>query len=228
MVVVADEAGGLQTVNQGILFVELPIKWGRVGVMLPFTIKPDGADGTIVGQQLGQLVVHEFVVLRPVGGRSVVRHIILVSSQRIIQAMPVQMGIVEMQLDAVALASVGKFFEHVALEGSRVHDVVVAHRTLEHRKAVMVARGDGDVAGAGILDGAHPFVGVKTRRIESRRQLSVLVAVDALVVHHPLAVGKHGINAPVNEYTKFVVLELLTGLEVLLAGHVGNLLCCGA
>ena len=224
MVVVADKAGGLQTVNEGILLVELPVEGRRVGIVLPLTVKPDGADWTIVGEQFGQLVVHEFVILRPVGGSGIVGQFILVASQRIVQPMPVQVGIVEMQFDAMALAGVGKFLEDVTLEGGGIDDIIVADCTLEHRETVVMARGDGNIAGTGVLDGAHPLVGIKARGIEACRQLGILVAVDVLVEHDPLAVGEHRIDAPMDEDTKFIVLELLTGTQVLVSGNVIGLL----
>ena len=129
-----------------------------------------------------------------------------------------------MQFDAVALTGVGQFLEHVALEGGGIHNVVVAHLALEHRETVVVARSNRDVARSSILDGTHPLVGIKARGIEPRRQLGILVTVDALIVHHPLAVGQHRINTPVDKNAKFVVLKFLAGLEVFLTGHIGRLL----
>ena len=117
MVIVANQACGLQTVDKGILLVKLPVKRYRVGIVFPLAVKPDGSNGSIVGQQLGQLVIHELVVLGPVGGCRIVGQVFLVATQRIVQAMPVEMGIVEMQLDAVTLAGVGEFLEDIALEG---------------------------------------------------------------------------------------------------------------
>ena len=224
VVVVTDETCGLQAVDEGILLVELPIEGHGVGVMFPLAVKPDGTDGSVVGQQLGQLVVHELVVLAPVGGCWIVGHLFLVTPQGVVQTVPIQMGIVEMQLDAVTLASVGEFLEHIALEGGGIDNVVVGDCALEHRESVVMARGDGDVAGARILDGSHPLVGVETRRIETGRQLGILIAVDTLVEHDPLAVGKHGIDTPVDKDTELVVLEFLAGAEVLLAGSVHGLL----
>ena len=96
-----------------------------------------------------------------------------------------------MELDAVPLAGVSKFFQDIALEGRGIDDVVVADIALEHRETVVVARGDGDVTCSCILDGAHPLVGIETRRIKTGRQLGILVAIDVLVEHHPLAIGKH-------------------------------------
>ena len=62
----------------------------------------------------------------------------------------------------------------------------------------------------------------------ARRQLGVLVAVNLLVEHHPLAVGQHRVDAPVDKDAEFVVLELLASLEVFLAGDISGLLCIGA
>ena len=66
MVIVTNQAGGLQAVDERVLLVQLPVKGGRVGVVLPLAVKPDGAHGAVVGQQLGQLVVHELVIVGPV------------------------------------------------------------------------------------------------------------------------------------------------------------------
>ena len=155
------------------------------------------------------------------------RHLFLMAAQGIIQAVPVEVGIIEMQLDAVSLARIGEFLEHITLEGGGVDDVVVAGSALEHRETVVVARGDGNVAGTGILDGTHPCIGIEARRIEAGWQLGILVTANALVEHHPLAIGQHGIDTPVNEHTQFIVLELLAGTQVLLAGNIGRLLGTG-
>ena len=132
-----------------------------------------------------------------------------------------------MQLDAVTLAGISEFLEHVTLERRGINDIVVTGSTLEHRETVMVSRRYGDVAGAGILDGANPLVGVEARGIKASWQLGILVTVNFLVEHHPLAVGKHRIDAPMDENAEFVVLELLAGFEVLLTGHIACLLGSG-
>ena len=80
MVVVAYEACGLQAVDEGILLVQLPVKWRGISIMFPLAVKPDGAHGAVVGQQFGQLIVHELVVLGPVGGRRIVGQLLLVSA----------------------------------------------------------------------------------------------------------------------------------------------------
>ena len=128
---------------------------------------------------------------------------------------------VEIQDNAVLVAGIREFLEDITFERGGIHNVVVAGRGLEHRESVVVPRGDGDVAGAGILDGTYPLVGIKARRVKPCRQLGILVAVNLLVEHHPLAIGKHGIDAPVDEYTEFVVLELLAGTQILFTGNIG-------
>ena len=143
------------------------------------------------------------------------------AAQRVVQAVPIKVGIVEVQLDAVSLAGIGQFLQDIALEGGGIDDVIVAGLALEHREAVVVTRGDGDVTSTGILDGAYPLVGIKARWIETCGQLGILVTVDALVEHDPLAIGEHRIDTPVDKDTELVVLELLAGLEVLLGGDIG-------
>ena len=66
VVVVTDEAGGLQTVYHCILLVELPIEGYCVLVAVPLSIEPYCAYGAVVCQQLGELFVHKVVVLRPI------------------------------------------------------------------------------------------------------------------------------------------------------------------
>ena len=90
----------------------------------------------------------------------------------------------------------------------------------------MVARRDGDVACAGILEGANPFVGIELRRIEAAGKLSIFLIVDFPAILYPFALAEHGVDAPVNEDAELVVLELLARLEVLRCGRVGLCKAC--
>ena len=65
VVVIAHKAGGLQAVDKGVLFRQLPIEIG-VLILVPPAIKPDGSYGAVVGKKFGQLVVHKLVVAGPV------------------------------------------------------------------------------------------------------------------------------------------------------------------
>ena len=67
------------------------------------------------------------------------RQLLLMPPQRVVQAVPVEVRIIEMELDAVTLTSIGEFLEHIAAIGSRIYNVVVACRGLEHREAIVVA-----------------------------------------------------------------------------------------
>ena len=70
MVVVDNQAGGLQAVNQRVELVEPPVEVG-VAVLVPDAVEPDGPHLAVVGQQLGELRLHEgevaVGVLRPFG-----------------------------------------------------------------------------------------------------------------------------------------------------------------
>ena len=51
---------------EGVLFGQLPVKRHAVGIVVPFTVKPYSSYFTIVGEQFGELAVHESVVGVPV------------------------------------------------------------------------------------------------------------------------------------------------------------------
>ena len=66
--------------DESVLLIQLPIEGRGVSIVFPLAVKPDGANGAVVGQQFGQLVVHEAVVLRPVVRGRVMGQLLLVAS----------------------------------------------------------------------------------------------------------------------------------------------------
>ena len=120
-----------------------------------------------------------------------------------------------MQLDALLLAFCSQFLQHIPFEWGSIHNVVIRFLGIEHREAIMVTAGDGDVLGTRSLDLRHPFCRIELRRIETRSQLGILIPMDVTVVHVPLAPGGHAIDAPMQEDAELVVLKLLTSLQVL-------------
>src|SRR5207237_4774524 len=91
----------------------------------------------------------------------------------------------------------------------------------EHREAVVVTRGDSDVAGSGGLGERCPFVGVELDGIELRGQPLISRRRNLSVLHHPLAGAELGIDAPVGEHLAPGVAEPLTRGETL-GGHSGG------
>ena len=67
VVVVSNETLWLKTVYQCILLVELPVEWNAVLVTVPLAVEPYRSNLAIFGEQLGELLIHEVVVCRPVG-----------------------------------------------------------------------------------------------------------------------------------------------------------------
>ena len=173
----------------------------------PVAVEPDAADGPVVRQQFGNLRAHKIQVIRV--------HLPLLLGvgygrvAGIVAAAPVQQGVVEIQGHPLPVAGIGEFLEDVAAEGAGVHYVIVGGGAVEHREPVVVAGGDGDVAGAGGLYLGYPPVRIEFGGIEAAGQLGVLLIGYLVDVHHPLSAGEHGIHSPVDEDAELVVAELL-------------------
>ena len=101
--------------------------------------------------------------------------------------MPVEVGVVEEELDPVALAGLGQHLEYVPLIRRPLDNIVVAHLAVPHREPVMVLARDRDIAHAGGLGDPAPLIRVETYGIELRRQLFVVRNRDVFGMHHPFA-----------------------------------------
>ena len=66
MMVVSYEASGLQTLDEGILFLESPVEF--LLFVVPHSIEPNGSNRAVIGQKLSQLTVHESIVAVPIRG----------------------------------------------------------------------------------------------------------------------------------------------------------------
>ena len=158
VMVVANHAVGLQTVDEGILLVESPVE--SLFLVVPHAVEPDGTDGAVVREQFRQLAVHEGIVGRPVGGALVVGHI-LAAAGGIVGAIPVHVGIVEVQLESLLGTGGREFLQHVASEGRGLDDIVVAGFAVPHGESVVVAAGEGDVLCACLLEEQYPLAGAE-------------------------------------------------------------------
>ena len=104
---------------------------------------------------------------------------------------PVQVGVIEVQLNPLLSAGLGEFSYHVPPERAAVHYIVCASLRLEHRKAVVMAAGDSEVLRSGSLDGLHPLAGVEFRRAEPVGQMCIFLMAYVPGLQRPLALPEH-------------------------------------
>src|SRR5438093_697445 len=106
-----DERRGLEFVNERVRFVELPVRGGLV----PHAVEPNAAERTVVAEQFGELGSHEILITIPVAGLRPSRRTARASAREIVRMMPVELRVIEKQLDALALAFRREFPERIAL-----------------------------------------------------------------------------------------------------------------
>ena len=205
MMVVPYKASRLQTLDEGVLLLESPVEF--LLLVVPHAVEPNGSNRAVIGQELSQLTVHEGIIAVPIRGGRVVRTV-LAGSRRVVRALPIHVAVVEMEFEVLLPASLCEFTNDVALERSGIHDVVRACLRCPHRKAIMMPAGKGDVLSACLLEELCPFASVEEGRVEASRKLGVLVSIKVTIVHHPLSVGQHGIDAPMKENAELAVLKL--------------------
>ena len=97
--------------DEGILLGQLPVEVG-VLVLVPPAVEPDGTDGAVLGEQLGQLVVHEAVVGGPVTLRVGATRTATGATPRSILALPVDVRVIEMNVYALFVTLVSLLLEN--------------------------------------------------------------------------------------------------------------------
>src|SRR5205085_4952521 len=105
----------------------------------------------------------------------------------VVGVVPVELRIIEKELDSFASALVRQLLQWIARERRPIHDVVARRLRRKHREAVVMATRDRDVSDAGPFREQHPFARVELYGIERRREPLVAVDVDAAILHHPFA-----------------------------------------
>ena len=100
MMIASDERLRLELMNQAVGAGEMPIRVRLV----PHSVEPDAADLSVIRQQLTQLPVHEIQVGVPVPGIRAARTMPGAPAGKIIGRMPIQLGVVQEQLDALFMA----------------------------------------------------------------------------------------------------------------------------
>ena len=78
----------------------------------------------------------------------------------------------------------------------------------------MVARGEGEVARTGCLDGHNPCLGIEARGIKGCGSLGILGLEELAAVEIPFFLPVEAIDAPVQEYAQTVVRKALTGRKI--------------
>ena len=173
MMVVSYEASGLQTLDEGVLFLESPVEF--LLFVVPHAIEPDGSNRAIIGQKLSQLTIHESIIALPIRGGWVVRTV-LAASCRIVCPLPIHVAVVEMEFEPLLSASLRKCFHHIFPVRSGFDDVIRTCLRCPHRKAVVMPAGKGDVSGACLFEKLRPFASIEEGRIETTSQLILEVA----------------------------------------------------
>ena len=123
--------------------------------------------------------IHEVEIPVPVAARRPSGVLAGAAARKEVRVMPVELRVVEEELDALPAALVGELLQRVALERRPVDDVVPRRLRREHREAIVVARRDRDVSHAGGLGERRPtrcasnFIGIerasRATRIRARR-----------------------------------------------------------
>jgi hypothetical protein len=85
----------------------------------------------------------------------------------------------------------GQFGHRVAVEGRAVDNIKVGNLRIEHGKAVVVFGRDHEVAHAGSLCLADPFIGIEFYGVEAVRNFEVFGTGDLFLAHQVFGVAIH-------------------------------------
>jgi hypothetical protein len=128
---------------------------------------------------------------------------------------PIEVRIVEEDLQALLVALVGQLAHHVAFEGGPVDDVPIGVLRIEEAKPVVMFGRHRDVAHAGAFGHCNPDSRIELRGVERGRQLLVLADRRLVIVHHPFAVAQLAVDAPMDEQSELGILKPSACLQVL-------------
>ena len=102
---------------------------------------------------------------------------------------------------------IGQLLHHITFERSRFYNVIIRVLGIEHRESLVMTSSEANIFSSGSLDGCYPFVCIKLRRIESPGQFGILFIIQVIVCHRPLSGSEHGIESPMKEDSKLIVLN---------------------
>src|ERR1044071_6755019 len=86
--------------------------------------------------------------------------------------------------------------------------------------------GDGDVFHSRILHHFHPFFRIELSWIEEGGEFLIGLHGDLLYLHHPLAIAKLTVNAPMDEYPEAGFFEPLARLQIFLCWRISPVILC--
>ena len=223
MMVVSYQTCGLQTVDEFILFGQLPVERHAVLFVIPPSVKPNASNGTIFGQQLSQLVVHECIVAFPIRLVTAFAAIGSRTSHWIVIPHPVQMAVIEMQADTLLLTGLREFLDYVAAKRCCLHNIVLALLGFPHGKSIVMATGKTDVFCTGLLEATHPLACIEPMGIKGVGSLGIFMTVRNGILQVPLSLCKGAVYSPMQEYSQFHIPEFFAGFKVGLGWFVLSL-----
>src|SRR6266550_8731853 len=92
--------------------------------LVPHAIEPDAADRAVMSEQLSELLIHEGDVARPIAILRSARRFAGSSPRKIVGIVPVELRVVEKELDPLLLTFLRQLLEGIALERGPVDNVV--------------------------------------------------------------------------------------------------------
>ena len=200
-----------------VLLVEVPdlrLVLAGTRIHIPDAVEPDCPDGAVGSEQLGELGIHKVEVVAPFAPVRTTGAQTCAPARIEVGAPPVKVGVIEVEPDALRGTFCSELAYHIASEGRRVHYIIGTRCGLEHREAVVVAGGDGDVSRAGGLDGRHPLARIEFRRKEASCKARIFLIINVFILHHPLSLAEHRVDAPVDKDAKAVPGETLAGFKI--------------
>ncbi len=204
-------------------FVQTPVEPGIL-ILIPYPVEPDSSDLAVTGKQFGELVEHELMIGRPFTGQRAAGFATGTPHGIIVGSVPIDQRIVKMQPDALLVTLTRQLFENVAPERCRIDNIIRRLLRVEHRKAVVMPRGNAEVLCPGGLYIGYPPGRIEFGGIKSSGEFRIFPIRKILVIHYPFAVGKHTVKSPMNEYTELPVAEIFAVPEVLCCRDI-TLLC---
>src|SRR5215472_8831209 len=220
MMIGNDQRGWLQFVDQRVSLGEMPIGVGLV----PHAVEPYASDRAVVGEKLAELAVHVGVEVGiPVAPLGASVGPVRGTARKVVRIVPVELRIIEEELDALMVAFVGEHFQRIFSIGRSGDDVPVGNFGVEHGKAVVMTRGDRDVLHPCGFGQRDPGLRVEFFWIEECGEAVVLIDGEMALVEDPFAVAKDAVDAPVNEHAEFHILKFAAGLEIFRGGLVVGL-----
>ena len=155
VVVVADQHSRLNGMDHPVLFAQFPCPFNLLmaSSLVPDTVEPDASYRPVVGQKFGQLRIHEVEVTVPVSFLRSSRRTAGVASRIVVITAPVEVRIVEIQLEPLFGAGLREFLQDIPPERSRIHNVVRRGLRREHRESVVIC--------PGFLEEFYPFLRIE-------------------------------------------------------------------